>query len=552
MDEIFDVVVVGGGSGGSVVAGRLSEDPACSVCVVEAGGRGDGPLVTTPVGAALLLPTRFGNWAFETVPQPGLGGRCGYQPRGKALGGSSSINAMVYIRGHRWDYDHWRDLGNPGWSYDELLPYFIRSENNARLGGPFHGQSGPLHVGDLRTDSPYHAPFLGAITEAGFRHNDDFNGPEQEGLGLYQLTQVNGERCSAARAYLLPHLGRRPNLVAHTGSLVRRIVFEGRRAVGVEVWRDGRVSTLRARREVVLAAGGLQSPQLLMLSGVGNGDALSRLGIETVHHLPGVGENLQDHPDFTFAFRATRRDSFGLSPGGAWQLLREGLRFRRERRGMLCSNFAEGGGFLKSRPGLEAPDFQLHFVVALVEDHARKLRLGHGLSCHVCLLRPRSRGWVRLRDADVRSAPVIDPAFFRDPQDLEDMVAGFKLTRRLLQAPSLAACLGEDLRTAQVHSDDEIRDVLRCHVDSVYHPVGTCRMGPDSKAVVDAELRVHGLEHLRIADASVMPTLIGGNTNAPTIMLAEKAVDLILGRRPPVSPPAAPVGLVETAEAALA
>lgn len=528
MDEIFDYVVVGGGSGGCVVAGRLSEDASTTVCVIEAGGRGDHPAVTTPVGAALLLPTRIGNWAFETVPQIGLGGRRGYQPRGKALGGSSSINAMVYIRGHRSDYDHWRDLGNPGWSYEELLPYFVRNENNARLGGPLHGQAGPLHVADLRTDSPYHAPYLRAITEAGFRHNDDFNGAEQEGLGLYQVTQVNGERCSAARAYLLPHLGQRPNLVARTGSRVRRILFEGRRAIGVEVMRGGRVQTIRAAKEVVLAAGALQSPQLLMLSGVGNGAALSRLGIETVHHLPGVGENLQDHPDFVFAYRAKARDSFGLSPAGVLKLMREGLRYRRERRGMLCSNFAEGGGFIMSRPGLDVPDLQLHFVVALVEDHARKLRLGHGLSCHVCLLRPRSRGWVKLRDADMRSDPLIDPAFLRDPQDVEDMVAGFKHTRRLLQAPSLAACLGEDLRTADVHSDDDIRAALRRYVDTVYHPVGTCKMGRDPMAVVDAQLRVHGIERLRVVDASVMPRLVSGNTNAAAIMIGEKGADLIL------------------------
>jgi choline dehydrogenase-like flavoprotein len=534
MEETFDYLVVGGGSGGCVVAGRLSEDPSLSVCVVEAGGGGDHGFINTPIGAATMVPTRVGNWAFETVPQVGLGGRRGYQPRGKALGGSSSINAMVYVRGHRWDYDHWHALGNPGWSYDEVLPYFMRSEGNERLGAPYHGHDGPLRVSDQRTDNPWQQRYLAAVEQAGFRRNDDFNGAEQEGLGLYQVTQVNGERCSAARAYLLPHLGRRPGLKVLTGALVSRIVFEDRRAVGVEVLQDGRVRRLRARREVVLAGGALQTPQLLMLSGVGDGAALSALGIPLVHHLPGVGRNLQDHPDFVFTYRAPGTDTFGLSLSGGLRLWREGRRYLRERRGMVCSNFAEAGGFLKSRPDLAVPDLQLHFVVAMVEDHARKLRLGHGLSCHVCLLRPRSRGWVKLRDADVRSAPLIDPAFITDPQDLDDMVAGFKLTQRLLRAPAIANGLGADLRTADVRTDADIRAVLRRHVDSVYHPVGTCKMGSDRMAVVDAQLKVHGLENMRIVDASVMPTLIGGNTNAPTMMMAEKAVDMMLGRRAPV------------------
>ncbi|KVC64016.1 GMC family oxidoreductase [Burkholderia stagnalis] len=529
MTRTFDYIVVGGGSGGCVVAGRLTERPDVTVCVLEAGNRGDGTLVNVPTGAVAMMPTRINNWAFETVPQPGLGGRRGYQPRGKALGGSSAINAMVYIRGHRSDYDHWAALGNDGWAFDDVLPYFRLSEHNERFDDAWHGRDGPLWVSDLRTGNPFHARYLEAARQAGLPLTDDFNGAQQEGIGLYQVTQKHGERWSAARAYLLPHVGRRDNLTVETHAQVLRILFDGTRAIGVEVRQHGEVRTLRARREVVLAAGAFQTPQLLMLSGVGPAAELARVGIRTLADLPGVGRNLQDHPDFIFGYRTRSVDTLGVSAGGGLRMLRELLRFRRERRGMLTSNFAEGGGFLKTHAELDAPDIQLHFVVALVDDHARRLHTGHGMSCHVCLLRPRSRGAVTLQSADPLAAPRIDPAFFDDPRDLDDMVAGFKLTRRLMQAPALAGWITRDLFTANVTTDDEIRDVLRQRTDTVYHPVGTCRMGRDALAVVDPQLRVRGLQGLRIVDASVMPTLIGGNTNAPTIMIAEKAVDLMRG-----------------------
>lgn len=523
----FDYLVIGGGSSGCAVASRLSEVSGVTVALIEAGDSGDGWVVKTPAAGVFMVPTKLRNWAFETEPQPGLNGRRGYQPRGKTLGGSSAINAMVYVRGHRADYDRWAELGNSGWAYDDVLPYFRKSECNEDFGGAWHGQDGPLPVARLRTDNPVHRIFLQAARELQLPLCDDFNVPEPEGLGMYQVTQKNGERWSAARAYIHPHIGKRANLHVECGARACRILLEGRRAAGVEFLQGGRLRSLRARREVILSAGAIQSPQLLMLSGIGDGAALRQFGIDVVAHLPGVGRNLQDHPDFVFAYQSRSLDLLGLSTGGLLRLLREFQRYRSKRRGMLTTNFAEAGGFLKTRPDLRQPDIQLHFVVAVVEDHARKLRLGHGYSCHVCLLRPRSHGAVTLRSPDPLQAPAIDPNFLGDPQDLEDMVAGFKLTRRLMDAPALASLRMRDLFTAKVQNDDQIRAVLRQRVDTVYHPVGTCRMGIDDSAVVDPALLVRGFNGLRVVDGSIMPTLISGNTNAPAIMIGEKAAAMI-------------------------
>ncbi len=524
---IPDYIVVGGGSGACAVAGRLTEDPNLHVTILESGGKGDSWVVNTPAGVVAMLPTKLNNWAFETVPQPGLNGRRGYQPRGKMLGGSSGINAMVYIRGHRQDYDQWAALGNTGWSFDEVLPYFKKSENNETHGGHYHGQSGPLHVSELRSDNPFQQIYLEAARQAGFNINTDFNGEEQEGVGIYQVTQHNGERWTAARGYLHPHMGKRSNLQVETGCHVTRVLFEGKRAIGVEYRQGGQTKTLKAGKEVLLAAGAFQTPQLLMLSGVGDGKVLQALGIPVVHDLPGVGQNLQDHPDFVFKYRAKSLDLLGISAGGSLRMVKEFRRYQSQRRGILTSNGAEGGGFLKTDPSLSAPDIQLHFVLAMLDDHARKLHLGHGYSCHMCLLRPKSVGEVTLASKDPMAAPLINPRFLEHPDDIESMVKGFKLTRKLMDAPALVAARTSDFQTANVHTDDEIRAVLRQTSDTVYHPIGTCKMGVDAMAVVDPQLRVHGMTGLRVVDASIMPTLIGGNTNAPTMMIGEKAADMI-------------------------
>ena len=527
MTDTFDFVVVGAGSGGCAVAGRLSEDAGTSVALLDAGGRNDNWIVTTPFALILMVAGKVNNWAFETVPQKGLNGRIGYQPRGKGLGGSSAINAMVYIRGHRADYDEWAALGNAGWGYSDVLPYFKRSENNADFGGEYHGQSGPLRVNKLRTGNPVHEIFRQAAQEAQFRVREDFNGEDHEGLGTYQVTQDNGERWSAARAYVHPHIGNRSNLKVETSAQATKILFEGKRAVGIEYMQGKQKKTIRARREVILASGAFQSPQLLMLSGVGDNAELAKHGIASVHDLPGVGQNLQDHPDFIFSYASDSPYFFGTSLKGIPRLIRGIGQYRRERRGPITTNFAECGGFLKTRPDLEVPDIQLHFGMSIVDNHGRTRHRGTGFSCHVCLLRPKSRGTLGLNSADPLAAPRIDPNFLGDEADLEAMVAGYKTTQRLMETPSLRALQTKDMFTADVKTDDDIRKILRDRVDTVYHPVGTCKMGSDAMAVVDPKLKVHGLDGLRVVDASIMPTLIGGNTNAPTIMIGEKAADMI-------------------------
>jgi choline dehydrogenase-like flavoprotein len=446
---------------------------------------------------------------------------------------------MIYARGHAQDYDAWAAEGNPGWSFGEVLPYFKRAEHNERGADDWHGAGGPLNVMDLRSPNPVLPDFIEAGRQAGYPVNTDFNGAEQEGVGVYQVTHKNGERFSAAKAYLTPHLGR-PNLRVITNALTTRVVTEvvdGRAvAVGVEYRPDGgrgplQTLTLNPGGEVLLSAGAFGSPQLLMLSGIGPAEHLRQHGIVVVHELPGVGRNLHDHPDVVMVVNASRLTSlFGISPSGIVDMVKGVFEWRNRRSGMLTTNFAEAGGFIKSAPEESIPDLQLHFVVGKLVDHGRKTVLGHGYSCHVCLLRPKSRGTLRLASSDPQVAPLIDPAFLQDPDDVARLVHGFKRMRSLLQQPALARHGGiESAASRDAQSDAQIEQFVRHHADTIYHPVGTCRMGPDpaAGAVVDARLRVHGVDGLRVVDASVMPSVVGGNTNAPVIMMGEKAVDMI-------------------------
>jgi choline dehydrogenase-like flavoprotein len=529
----FDYVIAGGGSAGSVLAARLSEDPDTSVCLIEAGGDGKGLLHRAPVGVIALLPGRpkIANWAFQTVPQAALNGRRSYQPRGRALGGSSAINSMLYVRGHPSDYDGWADLGCDGWSWRDVLPYFRRAEANERGADAWHGGDGPLQVSDQRAPRRITRAFIEACAENQIPGNDDFNGREQGGAGYYQVTQYaggqrNGERCSAAAAYLYPAMSR-PNLTVLTGAHAAGIVFDGKRATGIRYRRKGVDHVASASQEVILSLGAFGSAQQLLLSGVGPANELAIHGIRTLHELPGVGRNLQDHLDFIMAWRSRDTDLLGVCPIGAFKFAGHLLQWRRDGSGFVASPGAEGGAFIKSDASLDRADLQLHFVPAIVANHLRTLHYGFGFSCHVCVLRPHSRGEVGLSDSNPLSAPRIDPRYLSDERDIQTMLAGARIMREILASPAL-----KHYRKTEIYPDSEADDAtllnhIRARADTIYHPVGTCRMGWDEAAVVDPELKVHGLERLRVVDASVMPTLPGGNTNAPTIMIAEKAADMI-------------------------
>jgi choline dehydrogenase-like flavoprotein len=528
----YDYIIVGAGSGGCALAGRLADAcPDATIALIEAGPHTERNLfVNMPVGVAVVVPNKLKtNYGYETAPQPGLAGRRGYQPRGRGFGGSSAINAMVYTRGHPLDYDEWAQLGCAGWAWSDVLPYFRRAEGNERGADAWHGADGPLSVSDLRYRNPFSQRFVKAALEAGHRANADFNGEDQEGVGFYQVTQRDGRRCSVARAYIY---GRnRPNLHTLADATVLRVTFEGKRASGVEIVRGGRTEWLEARAEVVLAAGAFNTPQLLMCSGVGPAAHLQSFGVPVIHDAPQVGQNLIDHIDFTLNKRVASIEPTGFSLRGIARMVPQFASFMRHGTGMLSSNVAEAGGFLKSRPTLARPDLQLHFCAALVDDHNRHMHWGHGYSLHVCVLRPFSRGTVTLASPDAREAPVIDPRFLGDARDLDLLLEGAQIARRILDAPSLAVYGGKELYTHPGQSREALRETIAEHADTIYHPVATCRMGSDPAAVVDPQLRVRGVTGLRIVDASVMPTLIGGNTNAPTVMIGERAAEFIAAAR---------------------
>ncbi len=533
MSETYDYVIVGGGPAGCALAARLADArPDWSIALIEAGPPRGGAASDIPMGLALMVASKSArNYAYETVPQPELNNRRGFAPRGRGLGGSSLINAMIYIRGQRQDYESWaREHGCHGWDYDDVLPCFRRSENNERGADEFHGTGGPLNVADMRTPNPLAAAFIEAGMQAGFALNDDFNGAEQEGMGWYQVTQKNGSRCSAARGYLTTS---RRNLTVLTDTQAQRIVFDGKRATGVQIMRGKQSATIGARAEVIISAGAFGSPQLLQVSGIGPAAHLAELGIATVHDSPEVGANLQDHIDYTINRQFRHPALFGTDIRIVPALWKGWQDYKRDGTGMMTTNFAESGAFLRTRPDLDRPDVQLHFIAALVDDHGRKRHMARGYSVHTCVLRPKSRGTVRLASPNMADPPLIDPRFLTEREDLETLAAGVSLATRILAAPAMACFDGPAFHGTGREESAALIPLIRAHADTIYHPVGTCRMGGDPASVLDPQLRVRGVEGLRVVDASIMPSLISGNTQAPSAMIGERASDFIRASNAP-------------------
>ena len=524
--ETFDYIVVGAGAAGCAVAHRLSEDPSVSVVLLEAGGKDNSPLIHMPAGFTKLVGEKV-NWGFKTVPQKHVNNREMHYPQGRTLGGSTSINAMIYIRGHRLDYDEWRDLGNAGWGYDDVLPYFKKSENNERFVDDYHGQGGPVNVADQTQSNLLTRAFVRSAQEAGIPYTPDHNGAQQEGVSYYQVTQRNVRRESAATAYI-HSVKNRKNLTVITKALTSKVLFENRRAVGIEFLEDRkRKRTIYANAEVILSGGAVNSPKMLLLSGIGPADELKAMGIEIVHDLPGVGKNFQDHMDVYIAAECSKPVSYNGED--RWdKAIRHGIQYLMYKTGPVTACVAEAGCFINSSDAIRSPDIQIHCLPAYVVDHGRKRIKGHGITINTCNLRPKSIGSVTLKSTNPLDAPNIDPNFLDDPYDWKISIEGFRWGRKILDAPAFKPFIKRELMPgADAQSDEEIKDYIRKWSKTDYHPVGSCKMGDDDMAVVDTQLRVHGLKGLRVIDASIMPTLISGNTQAPSIMIGEKGAAII-------------------------
>lgn|SRR5574340_949615 len=529
MSDTYDYIVVGAGSAGCVLANRLTEDGQRSVLLLEAGPRDRNIWIHIPIGYGKTMFDPVYNWQFYTEPEPALKGRKLYWPRGRTLGGSSSINGLVYVRGQAEDYDRWARLGNGGWSWKEVLPYFIKAETNQRGANAYHGDRGPLHVSDVGVKHPLVEAFIGASQELGIPPNDDFNGRTQEGAGYYQTTTRRGLRASTARTYLKAARGR-PNLRVETDAHATRIVFEGKRAAGVAYRQNGQEVVARARREVLLSAGAIQSPQLLQLSGVGPAELLRRHGIPVVVDSPGVGENLQDHLQVRLIYKCTKPVTTNDDLRTLWGRMKIGLKWALFRRGPLAIGIQLGGLFARVMKTSATPDIQFHFGTISADLVAGKPHKFSGFTVSMCQLRPTSRGHVRIKSADPAAPPAIQPNYLTTQYDCDVMVAGTKLTRRLMATAAMAPYVAEEYKPGNaMRTDDDIVEFVRREGVTIFHPVGTCKMGQEPDAVVDERLRVYGTAGLRVVDASVMPLLVSGNTNAGAIMIGEKAADMIRG-----------------------